>query len=150
MRGDEERESLHALEIPGRPETPVKKFKLTEVRSAIKQLRSRKAPGYNLITGRILKELPDVGITAITLIFDSILRTEYFPGQRNVSQIITILKPGKPAEEVTSYRPIRLLPILSKLFEKLFLTRIQPIRGATGQKVYTVSPIRFQTKARYY
>ena len=38
MRGDEEREILHALEIPGRPETPVKKFKLTEVRSAAKQL----------------------------------------------------------------------------------------------------------------
>ena len=32
-----------------------------------------------------------------------------------------------PAEEVTSYRPISLLPILSKLFEKLFLRRIQPI-----------------------
>jgi hypothetical protein len=66
MRGDEEREILHSLEIPGGPETPVKKFKLTEVRSAIKQLRSRKAPGYDVITGRILKELPDVGITSIT------------------------------------------------------------------------------------
>jgi hypothetical protein len=35
--------------------------------------------------------------------------------------------PGKPAEEITSYRLISLLPILSKLFEKLFLTRIKPI-----------------------
>jgi hypothetical protein len=36
MPGEEEREILHALETPGRLETPVKKFKLTEVRSAIK------------------------------------------------------------------------------------------------------------------
>ena len=55
------------------------------------------------------------------------MRTGYFLGQWKVSQIITTLKSGKPAEEVTSYRPISLLPILSKLFEKLFLTRIKLI-----------------------
>jgi hypothetical protein len=55
----EEREILCALETPGRLATPVKKFKVNEVRSAIQQLRSRKAPGYDLIMGRILKELPD-------------------------------------------------------------------------------------------
>jgi hypothetical protein len=43
-----------------------------------------------------------------------------------VSQIIPILKPGKPADKAKSYRPISLLPILSKLFEKLFLTRLTP------------------------
>ena len=36
-------------------------------------------------------------------------------------------KPGKPVNEVTSYRPISLLPILSKLLEKLFLKRLKPI-----------------------
>jgi hypothetical protein len=117
---EEEQEILHALE------TPVKKFKLTEVRAAIKQLRPKQAPGFDLITGRILKELPDIGIRAITQIFNSVLRTGYFPGQWKVSHIITILKPGKPAEEAKSYKPISLLPILSKLFEKIFLTRIQP------------------------
>jgi len=89
-------------------------------------LRTKKAPGYDLITGRILKELTEVGLRAITLIFNSVMRTGYFPTQWKVSQIITILKPGKPADEVTSYRTITLLPILSKLYEKLFLTRLQP------------------------
>ena len=51
--------------------------------------------------------------------------------QRKVSQIVTILKPGKPAEDVKSCRPIILLPILSKGFEKLFITRIQPILQST-------------------
>jgi hypothetical protein len=59
------------------------------------------------------------------------LRTGYFPGQWKVSQIITILKPRKPAEEAKSYRPVSLLPIISKLFEKLFLTRIKPILQET-------------------
>ena len=123
----EEREIIHALGTPSRLNTPVKKFKLSEVRSMVNRLRSTKAPGYDLITGQILKELPDVGIKAITLIFNSILRIGYFPGQWKVSQIIPLLKPGKPAEEVTSYRPISLLPILSKLFEKLLSTRLQPL-----------------------
>jgi hypothetical protein len=126
MSDEEEQEILRALETPGQLDSPVKKFKLTEVRAAINHLRPNKAPGYDLITGRILKELPDIGIRAIAQIFNSVLRTGYFPGHWKVSQIITVLKPGKPAEEAKSYKPISLLPILSKLFENLFLTRIQP------------------------
>ena len=94
------------------------------MRVAITKLRSTKAPGYDLITGEILKMLPEVGLSAITHIYNSILRVGYFPGQWKVSHIVTILKPGKPAEDVTSYRPISLLPILSKGFEELFITRI--------------------------
>jgi len=35
-----------------------------------------------------------------------------------------IQKPGKPAEFAKSYRPISLLLVLSKLFEKLLLSKI--------------------------
>jgi len=38
-----------------------------------------------------------------------------------------ILKQGKPTTEATSHRPISLLPILSKLFEKLLLKIFKPI-----------------------
>jgi len=38
-------------------------------------MRTKKAPGYDLITGQILKELPEVGLRAITLIFNSVIRT---------------------------------------------------------------------------
>jgi hypothetical protein len=34
-----------------------------------------------------------------------------------------ISKPGKPPTAVTSYRPISLLPIMAKVFEKLLLRR---------------------------
>jgi hypothetical protein len=90
----EERYILHSQEAPSHLKTPAKKFKITEVRAAIKHMRTKKAPGYDLITGRILKELPEVGLRAITLIFNSVMRTSYFPAQWKVSQIITILKPG--------------------------------------------------------
>ena len=97
----------------------------------INKLRSTKVPGHDLITGEILEKLPEVGLSAFTYIYNSILRTGYFPGQWKVSQFVTILKSGKPPEDVKSYRSISLLPILSKVFEKLFITRIQPILQST-------------------
>ena len=115
-----------ALKLLASWKPPVKKFKLAKVRSAINQLRPKNPQDMTLITGIILQELPDTGIRTITQIFNSVLRTGYFPCQWKVSQIITVLKPGKPAEEAKSYRPTSLLPIQSKLFEKIFLTRIKP------------------------
>lgn len=37
-----------------------------------------------------------------------------------------IAKPGKPTEDTRSYRSISLLPITSKVFEKLLLLRLLP------------------------
>jgi hypothetical protein len=41
------------------------------------------------------------------------------------AQIIKVPKPGKPAHDVASYCPISLLPIPSKVFEKLLLKRLR-------------------------
>jgi hypothetical protein len=51
----------------------------------------------------------------------------YFPAQWKVAQIILILKPGKPPNELTSCRPISLLLIVSKVFEKILLKRLLPM-----------------------
>jgi hypothetical protein len=37
-----------------------------------------------------------------------------------------VLKQGKPATEATSYRPVTLLLVLTKLFEKLLLKILKP------------------------
>ena len=72
-------------------------------------------------------ELTEKGITYITYLFNAILRTNHFPDQWKKAQIIMIPKPGKDPNLVQSYRPISLLPILSKVFEKLFMKRLKPI-----------------------
>jgi hypothetical protein len=41
--------------------------------------------------------------------------------------LILIPKPGKPLHQLSSYRPISLLPIASKVFEKLLLKRLLPM-----------------------
>lgn len=47
-----------------------------------------------------------------------------FPPQWKMAQIKMIPKPGKSPEEVSSYRPISLLSILSKVMEIFFLKRL--------------------------
>jgi hypothetical protein len=50
----------------------------------------------------------------------------YLPAQWKVAQIILILKPGKPSNELT-YRAISFLPIVSKAFENMLLKRFLPV-----------------------
>jgi hypothetical protein len=40
------------------------------------------------------------------------------------AKVIMILEPGKDPTDVTSYRPISLLPVISKILEKLPLSRL--------------------------
>ncbi len=99
-----------------------------EVRSEIQRhMNPKKAPGYELITAKILKELPRKAIVLITYIFNAALRLKYVPQSWKIAQITMIPKPGKPNHEVLSYRPISLLPMISKLFEKLLLKRLKII-----------------------
>jgi len=60
-------------------------------------------------------------------------RLSYYPLTWKFSEIILIPKPNKPPESVTSYRPISLLPTLSKVFEKILLKRLLPL--ATEAKI---------------
>jgi hypothetical protein len=62
----------------------------------INSLNSKKSPGYDLITGKILKELLTIGIQYLTQLFNAVLLKGYFLAQWKVTQIILIPKPGKP------------------------------------------------------
>jgi hypothetical protein len=121
-----ETEISKSLEEPLQIIQPIKFFTPQEIQNIIHDLNPRKAPGYDLITGRILREMPRKGIVHLTYICNSIIRTGYLPAQWKVPQIIMIPKPGKSPEEVVSYRPTSLLPIMSNIFEKAMLKRLCP------------------------
>jgi hypothetical protein len=68
--------------------------------------------------------LPIIGIKYLTELFNAVLLKGYFPAQWKITQIILILKLGKPPNELTSYRPIRVFYVVSEVFERLLLKRI--------------------------
>jgi hypothetical protein len=97
----------------------LKAFTLKEIKDEIKMLNQKKAPGLDLITARMLKELPKEGLVNLMYIFSAILRIKYWPKSLKIAQIIMIPKPGKNPMDVSSYRPISLLLTISKVLEKL-------------------------------
>ena len=86
----------------------------------------RKAPGYDKITPIMIKNLPNVAIIMLSVLFNAILNIGIFPKIWKISQIIMIPKPGKDLTLTSSYRPISLLPCLSKIFEKALQMKILP------------------------
>jgi len=123
---DEERELLTNTNTSTQMPVPAMPLTINEVRTAIRVLHPTKAPGYDLITNQVLQKLPEKGIRFITQLCNAVLRQDFFPSQWK-AQIIMIQKLGKSAELAKSYRPISLLLILSKLFEKLLLPRLLEI-----------------------
>lgn len=89
-------------------------------------MKSKKAPGYDLITNEILKQLPRKGLIVLTRLINAAFKLRHVPSSWKVAEIIMLQKPGKSPNEVKSYRPISLLPAISKLFEKLLLKRLIP------------------------
>lgn len=104
------------------------KFNWKKVKNTIKDCISpKKSPGHDLITGKMIRELPDKCIKLITFIFNAIMRTSYIPQKWKISLITMIHKPGKNETQISSYRPISMLPTISKLFEKMLLTKLKPV-----------------------
>jgi len=116
------------LSSPYQLELPIKKFKVGEIKQMIRySINPKKSPGFDLVTGKILQEISTKGLKVLTVIFNAVIRLRYFPAMWKISEIVMIIKPGKEAVKTDSYRPISLLPVLSKLLERLILLRLYPI-----------------------
>ncbi|KAJ8735272.1 hypothetical protein PYW07_006892 [Mythimna separata] len=124
---DFEKEVDNIIQSDQQLSAPIKLVTPKEVARTIQHLQNKKAPGFDLITAEVLKRLPKKVIVFLTMLFNSIFRIQYYPKLWKISQICMIPKPGKPPTDPTSYRPISLLPILSKVFEKTLLRRLKPI-----------------------
>ena len=98
-----------------------------EVEEVITKLELRKSPGFDLITAEVLKNLSKKSIIKLTSIINACIKLKYVPMHWKVSEVIMIPKPGKNPNEVTSYRPIALLPLIGKVFEKLFVRRLKSV-----------------------
>jgi hypothetical protein len=106
---------------------PASEPKLTspsEVLQAIRELRVCKAVGPNGILNRFLRHLPKCAITFLAKVFDAVLHRQYFPPAWKYAHMVSILKTGEDPMQPFSYRPISLLDIVAKLFEKILLSRV--------------------------
>lgn len=115
------------IEKLNEPNTKIKKISLTEIKRFIREINIKKTAGYDGITGKLIKELPIHAMIFIRNILNSCLKLKYFPKVWKVAEVLPVPKPGKNATMVNSYRPISMLPILSKLFESMIYKRLEPL-----------------------
>ena len=110
------------------PEVKIKKVTYEEVFNEIKyKTKIKKAPGFDLIGGIIVKQLPPAALKKLVSIFNAVIKYKYVPLSWKKAEIIVLLKSGKPPSAPGSYRPISLLPIIGKLFEKIYIKRLLKI-----------------------
>ncbi|GBN69708.1 RNA-directed DNA polymerase from mobile element jockey, partial [Araneus ventricosus] len=95
-----------------------------ELIKCIKNLNKNKAPGYDGIDNKIILNLPINCITTLSIIIENIMKFGYFPTRWKTATVIPILKPGKDPTDPVSYRPISLLPSISKIAEHIILSRL--------------------------
>lgn len=87
------------------------------VSESINGLNAAKATGLDGIGPRILKLANVVLAPSITAIINKSIKTGTFPDQLKMAKIYPIHKSG-PKSDPANYRPISILPTISKVFEK--------------------------------
>jgi exonuclease III len=96
----------------------------SEISQLIRQLKVKKSPGNDAIPNILLKHLPRKGIVLFMYIVRACLRLSYFPTTWKTAKVTPIPKAGKDLSSPSNYRPISLLNSLSKIFEKIILSRL--------------------------
>ena len=94
-----------------------------EVEKIISNLDSKKAADIYGISTQLIKDGGLVMVEIITLLFNMSISQGKFPDALKNGKIIPIHK-GDSRLETSNYRPISLLPTLSKIFEKLMYSRL--------------------------
>lgn len=78
-----------------------------------------KTPGFDRVSYPMLRNTPFLLKKRIVDLYNEILSQGIYPQSWKVADAVPIAKPLKPSSELTSYRPISLLPCLGKVLEKI-------------------------------
>lgn len=112
---------------------------MDELAEAAKRLKGEKAPGLDNITNEMMKsavdEIPEVVLGTI----NACLQKEILPDTWKKARLVLIPKPKKTRGEDTSYRPLSLLGVINKLYERLIETRFSSeieAKGGISQNQY--------------
>lgn len=98
-------------------------FTLEEFNFALRNISSS-APGIDKITNDMMWHQPEIAKTAALNIFNKFLINNKIPMELKKTIICPILKPGKPANAMKSFRPISLQSCVLKVLDRMITNRL--------------------------
>ena len=90
---------------------------------AIDTLENKSSSGHDGISSKIVKLLKNEISKQLTVLINQMLKTGIFPDSFKTSKIVPLFKKGDN-ELLTNYRPISLLPTISKVFERVIYDQL--------------------------
>lgn len=101
-----------------------------EVKKAVWRMAPNKAPGLDGITAGVLRRAWCVIGTRFTEILSGCLRRSIFPDCWKTAEVVLVSKGAEKDPWLPkSYRPVSLLPVLSKVLERLVVDRLEEETG---------------------
>ena len=101
-------------------------FTMNEFQSAMKHMKSGKAAGLDGIAVEMLLHFGDKARSWLLALFNKCASTYRIPRIWRRARVVALLKPGKDPSSPKSYRPISLLCITYKLYERMIMSRLAP------------------------
>ena len=95
----------------------------SHTKKKINDLKNKTSSGFDGISLSLLKYISAPLLEPLTLIINQSLTTGIFPHKLKIAKIIPIYKKDK-IDVLDNYRPISLLPSISKIFEKVIYTQV--------------------------
>ena len=95
-----------------------KPIKETEVFDSLNALDAKKSHGYDKLPVRLIKDAIPYIVAPLTYIFNLSLEKGEFPDALKTAKVTPLYKKG-PKTDPGNYRPISVLPVIAKVFEKL-------------------------------
>ena len=96
----------------------IRDITVAETRKALKELKPRKATGLDGIPSRLLKDAANVLAGPLTEIFNMTVGQGKIPKEGKKAKVIPVHKSG-PRDDPENHRPISILPVVSKVLERL-------------------------------
>ena len=89
----------------------------------IRKLKNKSSYGYDNISNKLIKSAGHILVKPMTIIVNQSLHTGIYPSQLKLSLVKPLFKNGNKTQ-FNNYRPISLLPSLSKIFEYVIFDQL--------------------------
>ena len=89
----------------------------------ITNIKSKHSCGHDSISTALLKQIKTEVSPSITLIINQCLTTGIFPNKLKIAKVVPVFKKGDN-ELLNNYRPISVLPSISKIFETVIYNQL--------------------------